>query len=1359
MGTKDASRSMFDPKKHYTGTWTLQGRLITDFDENDGRSIALEEGRRTRLDIIGAYGSPDDGFRVKNVRSVGGFLEFDLLAGSLYLGGLRLEQEDNQTYNTQRDNLQVTRIPAGGQGRRDLVFLEAYEAPVTAVEDGELLDPAVGVETSARNRRFQRIHVLTNVSAGTCDQAWQLLEKEMKDHKWGVIGQDCRQMVNTRLTVGFTEEGVDDDLCEPPREGGYQYAENQAIRVQLVEGGHKLTWGFDNAAPLYRVSLSADRRKVTLITPPRDRYSTPIVGQVVEILPWGALLANGEKTAGLSGYLTRLTAVDPSDETANAAITLTLANPVPNGFDRWKNRPDASQLAENGIFYYMQIWNRGGDITSPPAIPYTFGTPLVLGTTGLEITLTGDEAMVDDYWIIAARPETPTRVYPWQLESGAAPEGVPRFLAPLALIHWKQNGSIDVTDCRPPFRPLTVREGCCTYCVGDGKNSDGDYNDLDMALEQLGGQGGKICLLPGIHRADVNLVGRRNLTISGCGCCSKLIPKTLNDSPVIKINDCSRIGLGNFEIISVNGSGIAAEQVAGLQIEDMKILAGKIGIDVEDSQDLIIRRTVIRMLDKEGGDVGIYAQGERLAIEECDIQVIPGGKLPEIWTGEDKTPSVNPTDPCLDPSDFYDNLAFLVYYVNWSWSVDTFYLPIDNPYQTLGGIQIGSGAEIVTIHRNTIIGGAGNGITLGSDIADVNLAEFEPPPGGAEEFPEVTLKQDYEIISGKVLLDNEAIGDLTLTFDDGKGFVLPLKVDASGTFYGKLPAGVYSVGIVDSQFGVREIEPLGEGNYGTGLYYIYLEAREERAPRGGEDLLAFIHDVTIDYNRIVNMGFSGIGAPRFTTADIAALSEFSFAMRGKANLQLLYLVYIATGTITGFVVDLTIYRNTITRCLQNVPLTKVDQFAIERALGGISLALCDGVNIEENMIQDCGRDAATPVCGVFLSFSIDVTIRENHILNNGQDRRAEQAIKEYGAVSETEESELPGSISEKRGSYNRYRVTNASGYLAANIPDIDYGRGPRAAILLPICLSANVFAGGAAQEAVASLNAQGLTGAAQGRHAARIDGNYVIHPFGKSLFVGAAGPLSITDNQLISDRALPRSLDALAGGLSGRVAAGFVLGPLDLFASNVMVVDICPGAYLVEQLMLRGLKAESMEAAAQVQPVQIPFGYPDGNILFAGNQIKQGDAGDRPTIVTIATMDDVNFVDNQIDVLNATGIVTTSIILGATARAANNRLKEPPLLALKANLAGMIAEGRVSRFSLLQIGMLAGGMINNQGQYCFKLFGITDRCFESANFGLNTNTMNCGETVIETIPTIYVQILEWLLIASARFALALSKLG
>ncbi|MBV9787502.1 MAG: hypothetical protein JOZ51_04980, partial [Chloroflexi bacterium] len=784
-------------------------------------------------------------------------------------------------------------------------------------------------------------------------------------------------------------------------------------------------------------------------------------------------------------------------------------------------------------------------------------------------------------------------------------------------------------------------------------------------------------------------------------------------------------------------------------------------------QDVAIQRCVIRMLDKAGGDVGIYAQGERVLIEDCDIQIIPGGDLPEFPDDDDpETPPVNPADPCADANDFYVNLIYLVFYVDLIWGLFTYDFVPKKPYQTLGGIQIGSGSEDVIVRQNLVSGGAGNGITLGSDIADVGLDDFDPLPDDEEEFPEVRLNHNFDLISGRLMLEDKPIGGMTIFFDDGKGGVFSFPVDAEGFFEGKLPPGEYVVTISDSKYGVVQVEPLGEGKY-----YVLLKPRanQPEPPDGGEDLLAFIHKVTIAANRIANMGFSGIGAPRFVTSD-EALRDLSFATQGSTSRQLLALVYMTTGTVTGFVVDLTIYRNTIARCLLDATLSNVDQFAIERALGGISLALCDGVNIEENVIESCGHGAETPVCGIFISFSIDVTIRENHVLNNGQDQRAEQAIAEIVAAPAATLKAAPaqpstlraglspqaglsnrGSYIDNQAAYERYRLSAATGNFAINAPDIDFQRGPRAGILLPICLSTNMFAGAALRKATANLGAQGLTTAAEGRHAARIDGNYVVQPFGKTLFVGAAGTLSITDNQLISDRALPRELDALAGGLSGRLAADFKLVDFDMFASNVMVVDICPGAYVIDVLKVKNGFNTNATSTNPLEATPIPFGFPDGNVLFAGNQIKQGNAGARPTSVTIFSMDDVNFVDNQIDVLNATNIRSTVVVFGVSTRAANNRMKEPLLVELP---VGGVAVP--PRFSLVEVCFSVGGMFNNQGHYCFRLLSEDGNASEFGNLALIKDFRSCGDIILQW-PQQMSAAMSSVLESSAEFALNLSK--
>ncbi len=1409
MANKDKSRSIFNPRKHYTGLQLQQGRVVTDFDSVDADLIAATERQRAQVDIIGSYGSADDGYRVTNARIVENGLDFDMLAGTLYLGGLRLELEAPTTFLLQPDLLQLNSPPspdANQPNRRDLVMLEAYEAPVTAVEDGELLDPALGgADTAIRMRRFARVFVIPGVSATDCDGAWTQIKNEIEKAGLGVIDANCQRVVDTRMTVTYTTDGVDDDLCDPPRAGGYLGAENQAIRVQLVNSD-TFTWGFNNASPAYRVSLSADRTRVTLITPPRDEYSLPVVGQVIEILPWGAILPNGEKTAGLSGHLTRITAVDPSDVTQNGAVTVTLANAVPNsGFEDWRDRADAALMGQNGVYYFMHIWDRGSDVGSAPKIPFMVGTPVTLGTTGIQVTFTGNDAAPDDAWVIGARPETPNRVLPWGLETGEAPLAVKRYYAPLALIKWGVgvNQTAKILDCRPHFRPLTAQNECCTLRVGDGKTSDGDFNDLALALDNLP-DNAEICLLPGVHRADVRLIGRKNITISGCGKRSKVIPVEGKGGAVITIQDCLGISLYNFDVISADGTGIAAENVSGLHIEHIRVMARKIGIDAERCTSVMLYENLIRLLDSGDGDVGIYAQGEDVTIERCDLQIIPTGKPPKNpEDGDDPdTPAPDPTDPCEDPQTFYGYLPYLVFYVDTMWGINTDYVRRPTPFQTLGGIQIGSGSERVFILENRVTGGAGNGITLGSDIADFDMTPSDPVNG---DFEDVFFDHDFNEIKGMVQLDGSAIGGMTIFFEDSQGQVFSSPVAADGTFRMKLPRGRYRVYVSQTGLGILDVEFLGGGAY----LFIVEKREQENAPfpLGGADLLAFIYTVRIEGNTITLMDENGISSPRFTSSDFAVLAGgLRTPSQGRSQLQMMLVVYILTGTITGFVVNLTITENTITRCLRNAPpLNNNGQFTLDRALGGIALSLVDGVIIDENVIEDCGAGAERPICGVFLAFAVDATVRDNHVLNNGQDTRLlDQAIDVTSVMTDPftptmDKSSGAGTVETRAstGSPNtiNYMSLNQTEYAAfrqneamVNLETpiiLELERGPRGGIVIPICFSANMFAGGTIPDTSKRMlkdnpataasrrkkaGALGdVTDSARGRYAARIDGNTVVQPFGKALFLGAAGTVSITDNQFTSDQALERVIDAGAGGITGVLAAAMVLpmqdvpelngdiiGGIDYFGSAVMVVNITPGAFVIDALKARitDVKDQGTGTLSNAAVTRIPFGFPDGNVLFVGNQIKQGDALARGTMVGIITMDDVNFSDNQVDVLNADNIFSTTALLGITVRSVNNRFKEPVHLTTSSQIPG--TDRQLRRHSLIHFAISAGSMVTNQGHLCFLQFSSSSAPSLFANQSIFGNCGDEGATQAD-IPELYQQILPVLLAGVVRIASFLSQ--
>ena len=81
---------------------------------------------------------------------------------------------------------------------------------------------------------------------------------------------------------------------------------------------------------------------------------------------------------------------------------------------------------------------------------------------------------------------------------------------------------------------------------------------------------------------------------------------------------------------------------------------------------------------------------------------------------------------------FRSNPRLFVAYVNDVWALLLpKYLVLPQPYRALGGIQVGGGSEHVRVLENTIVGGAGNGVTLGSSLPPPP----PPPPDQAFTLP------------------------------------------------------------------------------------------------------------------------------------------------------------------------------------------------------------------------------------------------------------------------------------------------------------------------------------------------------------------------------------------------------------------------------------------------------------------------------------------------------------------------------------------------------------------------------------------------------------------------------------------------
>ncbi len=173
------------PDANYAGVRMQQGRVLTDDDFNSSNDIAEEVNRLTDVDVIGSYGSPDDGFKIDNLSWVGGNIDFTIHDGVIYLGGIRFEMELGgkdlvtnadilETFQLQKDWLQKkqTTINAAGitdaDGRYDLVYLEGWQQPVSAVEDSSLFEKALGgPDTTTRILNMARVDIFNDTTSLT----------------------------------------------------------------------------------------------------------------------------------------------------------------------------------------------------------------------------------------------------------------------------------------------------------------------------------------------------------------------------------------------------------------------------------------------------------------------------------------------------------------------------------------------------------------------------------------------------------------------------------------------------------------------------------------------------------------------------------------------------------------------------------------------------------------------------------------------------------------------------------------------------------------------------------------------------------------------------------------------------------------------------------------------------------------------------------------------------------------------------------------------------------------------------------------------------------------------------------------
>ena len=604
----DYSRVRFDPKNDFGAVLMQQGRVQLDSDWNEFAALLDRRWRAETTDIIGRGTVPKetpDGFRIQI--AAGGLM---IGRGRIYVDGLLAENHGKAPlefdpvlaerrgtlpvpYNEQPyfPNVSVA-APAPTSGGPHLVYLDVWRREVTFLEDLNLVEKAVGVDTTARWQTVWQVKVLSNIGSGaTCGsplEAWN-----------GLIAAS-----DGRLSSAAVGVPTNTDPCLLPPSGGYRGLENRLYRVEIHDGGASGTatfkWSRDNASVATSVTAITALDKLTVASVGRDSVIHFKIGDWIEITDdWLEFARQPGVSPQPPGVMAQIKSVDD----ANRIITL--VSPIPAnvfGTDPQGNTDPARHTRVRRWDQSGQVRDTNGnllvDLNAPGAkgvipVPGT-GTSIVL-EDGVQITFdtpAGGQYKIGDYWNFAAR----TADASVEELKQAPPLGVHHHFSRLALVTFPSS----VTDCRTLWPPEVAGEGCeCTVCVSAESHNQGTLT-IQMAVEQVkAAGGGTICLGVGTYNLGespiaINITGARSLTLRGQGGQTNLVyagrgPALVVDGStgvtIEKLMLVTSAGEGDAQpaVLISNSSSVTLQRCAGLRLgtASASVVVGLAGILIE----------------------------------------------------------------------------------------------------------------------------------------------------------------------------------------------------------------------------------------------------------------------------------------------------------------------------------------------------------------------------------------------------------------------------------------------------------------------------------------------------------------------------------------------------------------------------------------------------------------------------------------------------------------------------------------------------------------------------------------------------------------------------------------------------------
>jgi hypothetical protein len=766
----DLSRIHFDPVNDYAGVVMEQGRVQLDSDWNEWLAELNRRIQAETLDLLGHAAYPSTTPAAFEIKATGP-TAITIGCGRMYVDGLLAENHgdtaDEQwdpalaelsgspqpppTQSKAIDFLKQPYLPGAQlpQGNGPFLFyLDVWIRAVTWLQDPDLIDKAVGVDTAGRLQTVWQVKWLDIPQGESYTCATPDSEIPYPPDSTGLL---------TTGTVPLPASGP----CCLSDGTGYTGLENQTYRVEMHLAGVPIAdpttfdpssdaafkWSRDNASVATGVTAMSDGTNIaggaakvlTVMSLGRDEVLGFAAGD------WIELLDDWTELAGAPGVLCQIDSVD----VASRSITLTTTLPPSPIFDatdpkrhtrivRWDQ--SATIYKVNTTTLDLEPWcdlaATGGLIPVP-----NDDTTLVL-EDGITVTFTTTAASgsfnVGDFWTFAARTADGTV----DILTGAPPRGIHHHYTKLSVVDLS-GPSPSTPDCRTPWPPGggDACGCCCTVAVGPG-----GFSTIQAALEKLPKSGGEVCIMPGRYFERVVLDGLTDVVIRGCGAQTSIAspsldPNTTEDGPavdsadsavaasglsaVITLVDCEHVQLRSFAVEADDGDvGILLERASRERNPDEDLLLdftdeelddelhgmlvvgrvsppGDVDVTIEDTFLTASNRPAVAALDAELLTISrnriamANVRSTWPAVHVSGTEI----RIDRNWVGVQSPANAAVREPTSVWTDLGANLSLATR---------------RGRVRATGGIRIAGPSRDVVVVDNEVEGGIGNGITLGS---------------------------------------------------------------------------------------------------------------------------------------------------------------------------------------------------------------------------------------------------------------------------------------------------------------------------------------------------------------------------------------------------------------------------------------------------------------------------------------------------------------------------------------------------------------------------------------------------------------------------------------------------------------------